>query len=173
MRTSPAKPPGRAPFGGYIYVIEFSDGISKVGSTRNARQRINHHRTTAGRFGVSLAQTWWSGPLYAFEDAETRLISASTLVATVARPREWFTDVWFAALVGLAEVARDEAVRAADDDVRVGQFAELVARTHFGTWRKFVAACKSGEQEHVVSNGRPALTQNQIFALQERRRAAA
>ena len=45
---------------GYVYVLEFSTGIVKVGKTRNPRARIATHVDDARKFGATVDQLWLS-----------------------------------------------------------------------------------------------------------------
>lgn len=59
---------------GYLYVIEFSTGVIKVGQTRDPQRRLGEHRRSAGAFGVSITQFWLSPPHANYLETEAALI---------------------------------------------------------------------------------------------------
>jgi hypothetical protein len=61
---------------GYLYVIQLSTDVVKVGKTRNPRQRIANHIDTAGRFGASVKQVWLSEMHENYSENEQLLITA-------------------------------------------------------------------------------------------------
>ncbi|MEN6544521.1 MAG: hypothetical protein ABFE07_00595 [Armatimonadia bacterium] len=62
--------------GGYIYILELSTGLVKVGKTRSPRDRIKSHLDSAARFGASITNFWISDQHDNFSDNEAALIAA-------------------------------------------------------------------------------------------------
>jgi hypothetical protein len=59
---------------GHLYVLEFSDGLIKVGHANDPAKRvISSARDIAGRWGVSLTQRWVSEAHEGSEMNEKRL----------------------------------------------------------------------------------------------------
>ena len=97
-----AELPGRAEFGGYVYVIKFGNDMIKVGRTKDARSRVSGHRKDARTFGTSLAR-WWVSPLHDgwLENEEALKSLAHELGGTPVSP-EYFNGVSFDDLLAKA-----------------------------------------------------------------------
>jgi hypothetical protein len=54
--------PGKSEEGAFVYVIQFSSGVVKVGYTRNPAQRLKQHADAAKRHGGGIAKYWVSQP---------------------------------------------------------------------------------------------------------------
>lgn len=61
---------------GYLYVIEFSTGLVKVGMTRNPKARMRSHADEAARFGCVITSLWLSDQHENYRENEAELISA-------------------------------------------------------------------------------------------------
>lgn len=61
---------------GYVYVLEFSTGIVKVGKTRNPRACIATHVDDARKFGATVDQLWLSEWHENYSDNERALLRA-------------------------------------------------------------------------------------------------
>ena len=61
---------------GYVYVLEFSTGIVKVGKTRNPRARIATHIEDARKFGASIKCLWLSVQHENYSDNERAVLRA-------------------------------------------------------------------------------------------------
>lgn len=68
------KPARRREDGGYLYVIEFSTGVIKVGRTNDLDKRMNIHVKTAKLHLVSIARSWVSRRHLNFWENEGALI---------------------------------------------------------------------------------------------------
>ncbi|MCW2901184.1 MAG: putative DNA-binding protein [Streptosporangiaceae bacterium] len=88
---------------GYIYVIEFSFGVVKVGKTNSPRLRIRAHERDVGRFGGSIARAWLSFAHHGYSSSESELIRATSELGTqLVESAEYFRDCSFEAVVNLA-----------------------------------------------------------------------
>lgn len=86
---------------GFLYVIEFSTGVVKVGQTADPQRRLQEHRRAASTFKVTIVNFWISPAHSNFLVNEIDLISQCMRVSTRTR-REYFRDVSFAAAVAFA-----------------------------------------------------------------------
>jgi hypothetical protein len=70
----------RTPFApqhrGYIYAIEFSGGVTKVGRTASPRKRLRTHARDAARFSITLTRAWVSAELDGTPRIESGLLLA-------------------------------------------------------------------------------------------------
>ncbi|MER7280457.1 GIY-YIG nuclease family protein [Dactylosporangium sp. NPDC000244] len=86
---------------GYLYVIEFSTGVIKVGQTADPRRRLPEHRRDADAFKVAIVNFWISPAHWNYLDNEIDLINRCMQVSSRAR-REYFRDLSFVTAVGFA-----------------------------------------------------------------------
>lgn len=97
--------PERATWGGYIYVIAFTDAKAtvKVGSTSDPRSRFLSHLGAGEPFGISIGE-WCLSPEHARHlETERLLIQAAEQLGGQKSRREYFTDVTFADVVAQAQ----------------------------------------------------------------------
>ncbi len=88
---------------GYLYVLQFSTGVIKVGQTTRIHRRLGEHRRDAAAFGVNITRCWVSRPHRGFLKTEAALIEAC-LIAKGRRVRqEYFSGVAFDVAVGFAD----------------------------------------------------------------------
>jgi hypothetical protein len=87
---------------GYLYVLRFTNGLSKVGSTQSPKRRINEHIRDAWTFRVALADSWVSviHPFYFW--TEQNLVSWATKNGRATR-KEYFYDIGHEPLVLTAD----------------------------------------------------------------------
>lgn len=78
---------------GYLYVIQMSDGMIKVGRTRRKDDRLSAHRTFAKNAGVLVVKHSFSQLLTDINEKEMQLISFCQKNSTACRSREWFDGV--------------------------------------------------------------------------------
>jgi predicted GIY-YIG superfamily endonuclease len=81
----------------HLYVVEFTDGVVKVGRTSRLRQRINQHTTDASDRGAERARSWASHD-HTYEDAlegEQTLINFCREQWRAAWGREYFAGADF------------------------------------------------------------------------------
>ncbi len=91
---------------GYLYVLQFSNGLIKIGRSANPRSRITTHITTAFAFGAELINAWVSEMHSGYGDSESRLLAsirAEAMGTQVAL--EYFDGADFSHVVALAKVA--------------------------------------------------------------------
>lgn len=62
-----------------LYLIEFSNGTTKVGVTQDVKKRISHHRSHARSFGITISQVWASEPHASAENNESAIKGDSEL----------------------------------------------------------------------------------------------
>lgn len=87
---------------GHVYVIAFSNGITKVGKTRNPAQRMGAHQADARKFSLTITDEWMS-PLHAeWESNELKLKYFAAGLADVPTGREYFSNVSFASVADRA-----------------------------------------------------------------------
>lgn len=90
--------PGKAKFGGYIYLVEFDNGTVKVGSTANPRARFETFRREAHAFGLSIVETWLSVLHDGYQGNEETLLGLAAEHGTRRDGREYFTGTTLAEL---------------------------------------------------------------------------
>lgn len=111
--------------GGYVYVIEFSNGVIKVGRTQNPEGRLSAHRGNARKFGAQVTNSWVS-PLHEdWRENEHRLIGIAWALGGEVRGEEYFTGAAFDAMVRGASALRftppsPEALRERREDMLLG-----------------------------------------------------
>lgn len=103
MDTNVAALPGKARFGGYVYVIEFDNGTIKVGCTSNPQSRVSAHVRSAASFGIVLTRQWVSPLHEGHQETEKQLISLAEQFGSVSGGTEYFTGVDFTKLIERAE----------------------------------------------------------------------
>jgi hypothetical protein len=91
--------------GGFIYIIQFSNGTVKVGSTFLPSTRFRTHQSNASAFAVTIERWWTSGELEDYVAAEDRLIELAASLGGRRARREYFHDIDYDTLVGLVEAA--------------------------------------------------------------------
>lgn len=98
-RRYAALPPA-VPGKGYLYAVEFSTGVVKVGQTTDPRARLGAHRSHADAYGVAVANFWLSAAHRDYILSETRLIKECRKLGSRER-REYFHGIEFAPIVAL------------------------------------------------------------------------
>ncbi|MCG5462910.1 hypothetical protein MED01_001023 [Micromonospora sp. MED01] len=80
----------------HLYVLQFNNGVIKVGRTADPRTRNVRHERDCGRYGLTIERRWFSGEWAGAHWAEQQLI---TILAKIGRRtpagREYFQDVAF------------------------------------------------------------------------------
>lgn len=92
----------------YIYVVEFSSGVVKVGKTVSQIEgRIRAHQRDAERFNLTIE--YWYAEVNHGRACELQLIQAAhDLGGEVTRGIEYFRNVEFDAVIRAAERIADE-----------------------------------------------------------------
>ncbi len=91
--------PGRAAIGGYLYVVEYSSSLIKVGRTVDPRTRLSVHRQLGEAFSVTIARTWLSPVHESFTKTEKVLIGLAAAQCSASPLAEYFHGVDFDLLV--------------------------------------------------------------------------
>lgn len=97
--------PERATWGGYIYVLAFSDAKAtvKVGSTLDPKARFSSHHGAGDPFGISIVE-WCLSPEHGRHlETEKDLIRLAEQLGGLKSRREYFTGVAFADVVAQAQ----------------------------------------------------------------------
>lgn len=97
---------------GFVYVIEFSSRIVKVG--RDLRKRLAEHEKIGRSHGVSISRSWGSELHVRCEDNEVSLIAFCSDRWPVAGGREYFQGADFDAIVSFAKGLPMERLTEAD-----------------------------------------------------------
>lgn len=88
---------------GYIYAVEFENGIVKVGQTSSLDERFKAYQAQSKCYGTRVNETWQAW----VEDpsaGERRLMElAADYGASLHAGREWFTDASFDHIVRFAD----------------------------------------------------------------------
>jgi hypothetical protein len=117
---------------GYLYVLEFSMGVVKVGKTHNPRGRVIAHSRDVARFDATLTR-WWLSELHREYHANERtLIDAGARIGRPLGSGEYLADASYDALVALAE-------RLPMSASTVKQRGEVKAKPHVQQRRQRVA----------------------------------
>lgn len=98
--------PGKSDDGSYIYVLQFASGVVKVGTTRNAAQRLRQHAVSALQHGGEIVAHWVSDPHRDAAANEQALINfcAERAERTTGGERgEYFSGLEFAPVVEFAK----------------------------------------------------------------------
>jgi len=116
---------------GFVYVVEFADGWTKVGRTRNARGRMNTYAKEAYMRRTKIDRAHLSGPHEGYEGNESLLINFCAGRARDSIGREYFHGIRFEAAAkfidGLPQhLATDEEV--AERQRRADEFSEKLRR---------------------------------------------
>ena len=107
-----ALPPRAAPGNGYIYVIEFSNDIIKIGQAVDLGDRLGDHVSDASAFDLTAERVWCSDERRFYDMAERMLIAETAKIATGRRRKEYFTGVTFEQVRDLADtIVRRETSR--------------------------------------------------------------
>lgn len=128
----PRRPEGSHWTDGYVYVVEFSDGTTKVGRTKNPDKRIDHHRRDGEKFGILIEKVWCSSIHRDYEATEAGLIRYAIGAGKGQGGYEYFTSLKFDNAVRFVEkldvrssteyqISSDKA----DEDSRVPMFGDM------------------------------------------------
>ncbi|QUH01417.1 GIY-YIG nuclease family protein [Saccharopolyspora erythraea] len=80
---------------GYVYLVQFSTGRTKVGRATHPEHRISQHAYNAECMGLSVARTWISPVVADPASLETAAIRIVADLSTSTVKREWFDGVDF------------------------------------------------------------------------------
>jgi hypothetical protein len=88
---------------GYLYVLEFSMGVIKVGKTNRPRMRAIQHDRAVARFDGSLSRWWLSGIHVGYHANELALMAATDRLGRRLASDEYFADCSFDDVVAIAK----------------------------------------------------------------------
>jgi hypothetical protein len=88
---------------GYVYIIQFDTGVTKVGQSQAPTNRLRDHASLAAVHGRSVKHTWVSGLHVEAADNETALKVFAQSLARTTYGNEYFAGPSFEALVGYAK----------------------------------------------------------------------
>lgn len=95
---------------GHIYLIEFSEGTTKVGFSTKPEKRLSQHASGVAGFGIGITRSWVSEAFDSASTAESVLISWCALNCAKHRKSEYFTGIDFTDAVewakGLTSMSR-------------------------------------------------------------------
>lgn len=95
--------------GGYVYVIEFSNGIVKVGRSQDIVSRLRAHGSAARNFGIEVTRRWESPCHLGWQQNEDALKRLTSELGGEPLTAEFFSGVDFDALVEKARELPFEA----------------------------------------------------------------
>lgn len=179
--------PARSDAGGYIYIIEFSNGTVKVGSTTNPPERFATHRQHAEAFNIGVANHWISEEHPQYRKTEKALIALAEAMGGARARREYFHGISFRDLAAKAHAeirvpkfqpqqppTTEEFVdhllnlirnaRLDADGELIHPLDEVSRKTHFSV-TLLTRLCRSGEVKHTNQDGYVGLTNPQIRAM--------
>lgn len=122
---------------GYIYVLAFDNGTVKVGRTQNTDQRLNSHKSDAGKFGVTLTDHWVSPPHTEWMRNEDELKKIAAGLGGTVRRKEYFSGVDYATLAAAAEQLTFTPPAPAAEADPASEAAELPVPQRVGTMRDY------------------------------------
>lgn len=120
----------------YVYVVEFTTGVVKVGRTANQTQRVADHGRAAGKHGAAITRSWVSGPHKEYAQNEVALIAFCAERWPLAGGKEYFANADYHAVVEYARGLPMTHVTEADLDEYEKQSAK-----HKGEVNKLVDLC--------------------------------
>jgi hypothetical protein len=155
MSTASNQLPTRGTWGGYIYVIAFSNAEAtlKVGSTANPQSRLATHRGSGEPFGISVTQWWFSSEHTNYLSNEKDLIRAAEQMGGRKTRLEFFSGVAFADVVATASRmtfrGRPSAAELAAEEARRRNESRRQMATHDAAERAILAsAVKHAAKEY-------------------------
>lgn len=92
-RFDPAALPRRVNGQGYVYVLQFSNGTVKAGSTANAHDRMAKHKAHAAAFGFTITSCWVSPAHASYLVSEAELLRLARAMSTEVLQLEYFIGV--------------------------------------------------------------------------------
>lgn len=98
---------GKSDEGTFVYVLQFSSGVVKVGYTANPAQRLKQHADTAQQHGGDITKHWVSQPHAQANENERRLIAfcadRAPRVTGNEKAGEYFTGLDFEEVLAYAK----------------------------------------------------------------------
>ena len=149
-------------FGGYLYVIEFSTGLVKVGRTQNPAKRFETHRSHGAAFGVIIARYWLSEAHDNFESNEALLIRAMHNLGGIPSKAEYFDGVTVESAVQAASALHFDAV---DTEGHLAKSAAAAEELRVALWgdRNPVEELRSAEAHAKAQSADPYSVIDRLF----------
>ncbi|MEU6072513.1 hypothetical protein [Micromonospora sp. NPDC047074] len=80
----------------HLYVLQFDNGVVKMGRWTDPRARNERHARDCGRYGLTIARRWVSDEWKSAHWAEQQLIANLTKIGSrTPASREYFRDIPF------------------------------------------------------------------------------
>ncbi|MFD5027058.1 hypothetical protein [Streptomyces sp. NPDC058373] len=109
----------------YVYVIEFSSGIVKVGQSGRPQARVREHEKAAAMHGHTILRRWVSAPHTGCDANEKLLIAFAAERWPASSGREAFTDAHYDEIVEFAAGLQYERLSEAELDARLAHAASV------------------------------------------------
>ncbi|HWB36857.1 MAG TPA: hypothetical protein VHA75_12605 [Rugosimonospora sp.] len=145
--------PPKVQWGGYLYAIEFTDGMVKVGTTSEPIKRIGSHARMGSRFGVGVGRVWISPPHADNFKTEAELVFVASRLASGVRHREYFTGCQFDLLVGQARQISFPPIDAEASQARARDLIEVAK----SVWRQ------ANEESEASASDDPLASMNRVI----------
>lgn len=138
----------------YVYVLEFTSGVIKVGQTRNPLNRFKEHANAARTHGHAITRSWASLPGIEFHENELALITFCSERWTVTSGREAFDSADFDTIVEYAQGLPCTRVTEVELDARQARYREVGAELHAVREHRLVIARldELGERAELVGS---------------------
>lgn len=128
--------PAPGKYNGFVYIIEFTGGVVKIGMTTNPVGRITSHAHNARSFGLDVKQVWLSPEHCEYQENERILLASTSLVAEPMHGREFFKGLDSSVVLKLANelsfkpiTPEESAARSADADARMSAVTAWTRQT--------------------------------------------
>lgn len=122
----------RMRFGGYVYVIEFSTGLVKVGKTSDPAKRLETHRGNGAAFGADITRYWVSAAHDNFDSNETLLIQAMRDLGGTSNRAEYFTGVSMEESVAAAKSLTLDEIDTEAHEANIGRATAAIKAALWG-----------------------------------------
>lgn len=122
---------------GYVYIIQFENGVTKVGKSKNPTSRMRSYSSYCGQAKTKSVKEWVSPILENSNNEEQCLIKACLYFGKKAHGNEWFKGVDFEELVAhtklFMEVASHEFLEneKIEDSKKINMVVDALF-SHFG-----------------------------------------
>lgn len=134
---------------GCVYIIEFENGIIKVGQSRAPAKRLKTYSVYCSHAATNISKEWVSPILENAKLEESRMIEACLEFGSRAHGREWFSGVSFddlrAHTMLFMEIASDEYL--AEEVSRANKAAEKFVSGILNHFHGVNPRNKSGESK--------------------------
>lgn len=119
----------------FIYVVEFTTGVVKVGRASHQSQRVAEHGRSAEKHGAAITRSWVSERHKEYARNETALIAFCAERWSLAGGKEYFAGANYGEVVKYAQTLPMTLITEADLDEFDRQMAE-----HKGDANRFISA---------------------------------